>query len=44
MKINFTESDIQDMLEAVLNGDTSVIFDWDIDGQKVEITVGEDQE
>jgi hypothetical protein len=44
MNINFTESDIEDMLEVLLQSDgtTKKVFTWSIDGQEVNITVGND--
>lgn len=52
MNINFTESDIEEML-AVVQGIRTIessdfkkqakVFTWSIDGQEVNITVGDDE-
>jgi hypothetical protein len=46
MRINFTESDIEQMLSIVQensnNEEQVKVFSWNIDGQEVEITVGDD--
>ena len=43
IKLNFTESDIQE-LQAFLDDETQEpVFQWTIDGILVEITVGDDE-
>ena len=49
IKINFSESDIQEMLDAVSNGESTEVFVWSPqseDGKSCEvtITVGSDEE
>jgi len=43
IKINFTEGDLQEMLEAYSsNEEQTTVFNWTFDGIDVEITVGDD--
>ena len=45
--INFTQSDIEQMLDRVINVDDKeqeIVFEWTIDGNSVVISVGNDEE
>ena len=44
MEINFTESDIEKMLDKVRQtNETQDIFIWNVDGIDINITVGDDK-
>jgi len=44
IEINFTQHDLEKMMDiAVEGGDPKKVFEWDVKGVKVVVTVGEDE-